>query len=516
MGIAKTDTISKIMKGCLLLQRNFAYVGHAMAISLKERYGVNEFCAYVYLRSSYDFLTSQRDIRYSTLLLDEDVHEAYKTERADPAFLDRLEKEYGIPFLWPYLKVDRVLMSNQLVREYPHDRSPFTHEELLRILQVHARAIITMLERERPDFLFCSVIGGLGSMLLFHIAKKMGIRTFVVNTACLHNRWALSETYDGLSWIEKAFRTERDRLRLSPARERAEDYLKKFRRRPFPHYDKATPAMQSVTRSKQLKFLHPANALRSGRVFTKSVFQHYAGNARSDYSHIGPWNYLKDLAKRKTRNIVGLEDLYDDFTPEKEEFAFFPLHYEPETSLLLLAPYYTDQIHLIRQIARSLPVRYKLYVKEHPAMVEYRPRSYYKDLNKIHNVKLIRPSISGFAVTQHASLILTITGTAGWESVMLGKPVITFGHWFYNALPVVETCRDIETLPALIKDRLEHPQRNEEALIDFLSAIFEDSVELDLPHLWNEESDLMKKKEGLEPLTDLLAKKLELPYNKHS
>ena len=47
------------MKICFLLQRRFAYIGHNLAVLLKEKYGITEFCGYVYLRSSYDFLKQQ-------------------------------------------------------------------------------------------------------------------------------------------------------------------------------------------------------------------------------------------------------------------------------------------------------------------------------------------------------------------------------------------------------------------------------------------------------------------------
>src|SRR3989338_6926225 len=119
------------MKGCFILQRRFAYIGHNLAIFLKEKYGVNEFCAYVHLRSSYDFLMKQRDISYSTLLFDDDIQRKYKEEKLDLDYLKYMEKEFGLPNLWPYLTVDRVLMYNQSVREYPYSRSNFTHEQLL-------------------------------------------------------------------------------------------------------------------------------------------------------------------------------------------------------------------------------------------------------------------------------------------------------------------------------------------------------------------------------------------------
>src|SRR3989338_6917129 len=131
------------MKICFFLQRRFAYLGHNLAIILKEKYGVSDFCGYVNLRSSFNFLSSQKDIKYSNLLLDEDIQKKYKEETLDLNYLQWLEKEYGTPNLWPYIAVDRIIMSNQLLREYPYDKPPYTHEEMLRLLQVMSKSILS-------------------------------------------------------------------------------------------------------------------------------------------------------------------------------------------------------------------------------------------------------------------------------------------------------------------------------------------------------------------------------------
>ena len=80
------------MKGCFLLQRRFAYLGHAIAVTLKKNYGVNDFCAYVYLRASHEWLEGQQDICYTSLLLDEEIHNRYRTEPLDLAYLNAFEK----------------------------------------------------------------------------------------------------------------------------------------------------------------------------------------------------------------------------------------------------------------------------------------------------------------------------------------------------------------------------------------------------------------------------------------
>ncbi len=490
------------MKGCLVLQRRFAFVGHAVARTLKERYGVSEFCGYVYQRTGYDFLKQQTDIAYGTLLLDSEVHDRYKSETLDRDYLERLEKKYGLPWLTPFLSVDRVLMSGQLIREYPYDSCAYTQEELLRILQVHAKAIEEMLDRERPDFLFCSVVGGLGSFLLFHICKARGIRIVLLTTACLRDRWLLSETYDSFSSVD-------ERLAEKPAHTEAQDFLRAFREQPIAYIKTTTPQSQPVSRRTQFKFLNPKKGWKSLSTWTTQMIASFGDPARFEYDYISPWNYLRDLAKRKARNLIGANDLYDAFDP-KENFAFFPLHYEPEVSLLLQAPYQTDQAHLIQQIAKSLPVQMTLYVKDHPAMVEYRPRSFYRRLKKMPNVKLLTPTVSSYEILPHAKLILTITGTAGWEGIFLKKPVITFGHWFYNSLSFVKYCKTIEELPSLVRTQLEDYKHDENELLDFLAIIFQESFELDLRNAWNSPHDPEFQKKAMEPVAKAVAMKLKL------
>ena len=56
------------MKIGLFLHRSFAYVGHELAVILKKKYGIRDFCGYVQTRGSYEFLKNQKEIKYSSLL----------------------------------------------------------------------------------------------------------------------------------------------------------------------------------------------------------------------------------------------------------------------------------------------------------------------------------------------------------------------------------------------------------------------------------------------------------------
>lgn len=93
---------------------------------------------------------------------------------------------------------------------------------------------------------------------------------------------------------------------------------------------------------------------------------------------------------------------------------------------------------------------------------------------------------------------------------MLQKPGIAFGHQFYNTLSMVKYVREIEKLPDLVHEQLEKFTYNEEELLHYIAAILSDTALLRFYHLWEQETDEEEKKNGLRPLADLIARKLEL------
>ena len=139
-----------------------------------------------------------------------------------------------------------------------------------------------------------------------------------------------------------------------------------------------------------------------------------------------------------------------------EKFVFFPLHTEIDRTLLITAPFYINQIEAVQNIAKSIPINYKLVVKEHPFQGDrgWRSASDYKDIMNIPNVILVHPSFSNEKLYKNCSLLITIAGTAGFEVTFYGKPVITFVDLNYSILPSVTTLKNPHELPALIRESL--------------------------------------------------------------
>ena len=312
------------MKIAFFLQRNFAPVGDAFAGSLKKTCPDMEFCAYVQDRNALRSVTREGSMQYTTMLLDEDMLKKYKNEKLDLPYLQSLEKRYGIPNLWPFLTVDRVLMHGQLIREYPYDQPQYTHEELLRMTQVMAKSIEGFLDTEKPDHLVSLIIGSLGSTLLFHIARAKGVQTHIICPALFGNRFLFSEMHNTMS-LRHELGPDFDRPPSAEALAEAEKFLKDFRARPSPPNAVQDPKLQHVTRRKQLAFLSPAKIGKSISALVREYRLYWANSNRDDYATVHPNHFLMDRTRRKMRNVWGISDLCD--TPKQDEkYAFFPLH----------------------------------------------------------------------------------------------------------------------------------------------------------------------------------------------
>ena len=137
-------------------------------------------------------------------------------------------------------------------------------------------------------------------------------------------------------------------------------------------------------------------------------------------------------------------------------YVYFPLGIVLERHILIDAPYYTNQVELIRHIAKSLPVGYRLLVKEHPAQEsrEWRTISEYKQILDIPNVTLIHPSFSDQELQKNCSLIISTAGGSAFEATFYEKPSIIFGDAIYSYLSSVNQVTSMERLPEAIKTSL--------------------------------------------------------------
>lgn len=497
-----------VMKACLVLQNQYAKLGHAIALYLKEHHGVNDFCGYIFSPGAKEFITTQRDIKYEPILVDHELHAGYAKETTNLDYIKHFEKTYSPPHLWHYFYSDRKLMMSIGPKEETTTVIDplYPHEDLLKIFQIRAQAIEKMLREAQPDFILFFAIGTLAHLILFHVAKKLGLRTYNLDFPRIGNLISLSENYNTLSGVETVFTELQKTNQIIPEHQQADDFMARFAKTgsldlEYLEVDVAVnPANSDSLKPKSL-----TQTLRYLITLTKNYRKNH-GLFLYGMTDQNPLRFIGHKTKQRYRKLRGIDDLYTE--PGNEDFAFYPLHYEPELSTLLLSHFYFDQVALIRHIARSLPLHFKLYVKEHPAMVYKRSRSYYKELLTVPNVRLVSHKSPSAELIKRARLVTVITGTVGWEACLLRKPVISFGEVFYNALSFVKRVRNLETLPSVIQEQLEHFAYNQNEMRNFVAAAFKDAVAFNFAGLWYEEDvNKLKHNPDVRNLADCLIRK---------
>ncbi len=187
------------------------------------------------------------------------------------------------------------------------------------------------------------------------------------------------------------------------------------------------------------------------------------------------------------RQYLGLQEVKRWFSTRLDDlkdssFVYFPMHKEPEESFLLRSPEFFSQHAAIASLSRSLPAGTLLAIKENSYAIARRPRDFYRQIAALKNVVLLDVNEDGIECIKRASVIATITGTAGIEAAAIGKPVISFAqHHPMFMLPHVQTVKNEADLPKMLGAALSPDFDRSKAEADgqkFLRAIADSSFDL--------------------------------------
>lgn len=165
----------------------------------------------------------------------------------------------------------------------------------------------------------------------------------------------------------------------------------------------------------------------------------------------------------------------------KQKFVYLPLHYQPECTTNPLGDMFADQILMIEILSASLPPGWLLYVKEHPTQwfsrglnfFSSRYRGYYKRIARLPNVRLIPIKTDNYALIRHAQAVATVTGTAGFEALIRGKPAIVFGYPWYMDCPGVFKVNGVSSCKKALKEIMGGFKINQQKIINFLKSFDE-------------------------------------------
>ena len=179
-------------------------------------------------------------------------------------------------------------------------------------------------------------------------------------------------------------------------------------------------------------------------IFLKSKYD------RDSYFHFVKTNYrfteIKLLTLFIFKRIIN-KFLYNFYFSSKKinfnkKYIYFSLGYEPEGTNCPTGGIFQDQLKAIKLIRKSINDEIFIYVKEHPSQFHikdmpldgyfYKNLSLYKNLQKIKNVIMVKTNTKSEDLIENAEVTCTISSTAGWESLMVGKKSLIFSYAWYS------------------------------------------------------------------------------------
>jgi hypothetical protein len=122
-------------------------------------------------------------------------------------------------------------------------------------------------------------------------------------------------------------------------------------------------------------------------------------------------------------------------------FIFFPLHMQPEKTTSAFGGVFEDQYVALKILSDAVQGKFRIYVKEHPAQmtpnrienIHYRTTAFYRRIAQLDSIFLLSEDAPYDQLLEESAFVATIAGSAAWEKMLRGSPVLVFGEPWYKS-----------------------------------------------------------------------------------
>jgi hypothetical protein len=291
------------------------------------------------------------------------------------------------------------------------------HSDFRGMLELHVRFALELLKSGRPDALAFSTIPHEGyDFVLFHVARRLGIHCLVCyQTPCPDRFWLMEDgwSFSGLDQTPAVFEWPHG------------DVLPKVDL----FYMRGAGGVPSYTLIDAVK-----NSLRRPLAMPAFMFR---------------WQRAA-IYRHRARACSGR------MSADTRPCVYFPLHLQPELTTSVLGGVFADQILAVEYLREILPDEVRIVVKENPRQTEmHRGRLFFERLRRIPKTILVDADTPTTALIDRCEAVATVSGTAGWEGLLAGKPVLLFGRAWYEGFNGVYGVNDI--VPKQLPPAPDHP-----------------------------------------------------------
>ena len=431
---------------------------HRLGVELQKEAGIEPLFTYYFENVKTYLLRQGVPLKRLRGILDGSVFGEWQSKKPDIEYLKKCESSYGIPNLW---------LIWETVRNHHYD---YSYDDALMVMEDIFKRYIHFVESEPFDAVISNVYPStIPSLIFYRVLERKGIPMYTVAPHRIGGRFVIYKGYeDRYLKADRIFRTLRERPLTDQENHLAETFITRFKEARY------VSTQDRIVEKKRDFSLEQFKKMVNGlyEAYRYRTYRKYRSNRPSD-----PILYVKNrMGILMNKRRLNKSKLFVDPDYDKKYILFF-LHRQPEASTMTRAPFYLDQIQLIHNISKSLPVDYFLYVKPHYNDFGNQKIAYYRSLAQRPNIKILSAYSDGHRLIKESSMVITITGTVGWEAIIHGKPVFTFGDVFFNSYPPVTRIHDLKTLPFLIQETLTAYRPDPDILKKYIVAQFKGSYE---------------------------------------
>jgi hypothetical protein len=423
------------------LALHFRSEGHRVLVACCDHFNVT------HRRSDTHNLLAEAGLLANELA---DLREVYENLNSFPEDLGDSEVD------WDYLKrfeerfcqrftLLEIAMMDPLMSDAYHHRKIYYHPHnkalFFKNLELHLKWIEEKFDRNGCDAVITINFQYFVKAVAFKVAQSRGIPYLMISSSRIEDVYL---AFDNFS-IGTPTNILKEMKRLEGVGDPcvgAHSFIQRIKEQHSPsYYD-----FENTLRDLKLRFSLKARLSELWRFLTRyswaAIFVncHYRGLLRPNYFLPTYFQSLRVMLVSIWRRIAYFrtpslmrEDLPDG------PFVYFALHLIPENSILTLSRTF-DEFECLFQLAKSLPVHWKVVVKINPNMLadyDTHPNHYYRAMCRLPNVQMIGPLISSATIIERASAVAAITGTVLLEGAIFGKPGFRWGNTEFDALDMV-------------------------------------------------------------------------------
>ena len=166
-------------------------------------------------------------------------------------------------------------------------------------------------------------------------------------------------------------------------------------------------------------------------------------------------------------------------------YIYFPANFQPERSTVPDAALFFDFALILKMLDRTLPDHWDILYKEHPRTFREpydhdNPRdtdALIRMKEACPRLKFIDQSTHSVDLIKNCKAVAVASGTTGWEAMARGKPVLSFGEYWYihcEGVHIIDSLDDLKTAVKYIQDNPEVPASNVENYLAAVQSVSED------------------------------------------